>query len=497
MLNLMKLSNPAIFFVIALIYLAINVQIYANIGFTPDESNYLFTTKKMLEGSAPYKDYPTDVKPPGNYYFFSVFLLSGAESLQIIRLAAFAVNIASAAAFFVMVSGMFGRKISCISTALLFFAFSMPALAGYAMNGDRLMVAFSILSLLFFTKGAKRRGYFALSGVFLGLAVLSKQAAATIAVFYLAFMVVDCIKNRSAPGKAAKNIFIIAAFSAIPLAAVSLHYVSMDAFGEMIHWTTGEVGKLYEGRTWLENPARLTYTETLYTFSILSPLLLISVVSFIYLALRTFRGKTCMEEIFFLMLLIFASYPFVVLFRYVTIMILPMAVLAAMGLDKIFSMTKGMDMFFLRIFASIVILGLFAASLALNSYSALKLGESYNGFYMDQVEASGYVSSISDRSEKIYVYGYIPLIYYLSGRDPPAGLYYVYPYAEHVNETEQMRTIEILKMNNVRKVVVYRGQNSRDNNPITYSYIMKEYELNRTIGDFGVYTRKDNYSITL
>ncbi|MDI6721163.1 MAG: hypothetical protein QMD85_02140, partial [Candidatus Aenigmarchaeota archaeon] len=64
------------------------------------------------------------------------------------------------------------------------------------------------------------------------------------------------------------------------------------------------------------------------------------------------------------------------------------------------------------------------------------------------------------------------------------------PFKEHVNETEQIRTIEILKENNVRTIVLYRGQGTKDNNPVTYSYIINEYYVNYTVGDFDVLIKK-------
>ena len=130
-------------------------------------------------------------------------------------------------------------------------------------------------------------------------------------------------------------------------------------------------------------------------------------------------------------------------------------------------------------------------SVTLNVYSVYRLHSTYEDFYSQQMEVSDYISNITKDGDIIYVYGYVPSIYYYSGRDPPLGLYYIYPYKEHVNETEQKRTVEILKNSNVSVIALFTGQKSEENNPITYSFIVTEYNLNRTVGEFDIYTRDD------
>src|SRR3989338_7494590 len=100
------------------VYVFLNSFMYMNIGFSSDESNFLFTTKKMQEGHPPYKDYPTDIKMPGNYYFLSMFLAVGIDNLQFFRLLAFSINCVTAIFVYFLSSKIVGEKWGITSASI-------------------------------------------------------------------------------------------------------------------------------------------------------------------------------------------------------------------------------------------------------------------------------------------------------------------------------------------------------------------------------------------
>ena len=133
---------------------------------------------------------------------------------------------------------------------------------------------------------------------------------------------------------------------------------------------------------------------------------------------------------------------------------------------------------------------LLVLSIGLNSYSVYRLHNASSDYYTHMEDVSSYLKNTMGDGEMLYVFGYNPTIYHLSGSDPPPGMYYLYPYKEHVNDTEQARTVEILRSSGVKTAVVDNSQQSRYFNPITYEYLESEYRISTSIGPFDVLTKE-------
>lgn len=468
-------------------YIAINTIFYINTALTPDEGNFLFTAEKMLEGHAPYKDYSTDVKPPMNYYFMSLFLAAGIDTLQILRLSALLINAVAACLIFLTASKMFGKNTGIAGAAIFMLTMSMPSMFGYAITGDRLMILFSAASIYFFASGQGRKKL-TLSGVLAGMAVLSRQIAAVLIIFYIVYYAFRTEKIHAK--ESFRRISAIFLCFLLPIIAVAAHFFLIGALGEMLNWTTNEALNIRKDDTWMNDPGKLTSMETAYTFSVLSPLFLLSLTSFFVIITRLYRKKASRNEIFFALLLAASSYPFITVFRYVGLMIIPMSVLSAMALSEIAAFLRKGNGAYPKTLAFLSIIAVFALSLGLNAYSIHKLNTSTSSYYSDMNEVSAYIKNAVPPEEKIYVFGYNPSIYYMSDRDPPPGMYYLYPYKEHVNESEQKKTIAILTGSKVSVAVVDNSQLSKYFNPITYAYLMKEYETIHTIGSFDIIEKR-------
>ncbi|MBI2589894.1 glycosyltransferase family 39 protein [Candidatus Berkelbacteria bacterium] len=475
----MDLRGKEIWIVVAA-YILVNSSIYLNIGFTPDESNYIFTSEKMLEGYAPYKDYSTDVKPPLNYYVFSVLAYSG-QILQLIRLLAISMNAAAALMIYMTAARMYGNRTALAAASIFLFIFTMPSFFGYAVNGDRLMILFSVASLFFFT-GERKAKYIAASGMLAGLALLSKQTAVMLVLFYFICFAIER-KNIAARIKPAA---LMAASLLIPLIIVAAHFILMGAFAEMLNWTTSEALNIRKDDTWLSEPSKFMSLETLYNFSVMSPILFLAAAFFIAFLLD--RKRDMGSDMFFVIMLAVTSYPFVAVLKYMSLMAIPLSVLSARMVQR--AMQAKIDGLYTKILVIFPIALIFAFSLGLNSYSVYRLHSVSSDYYTHMEDVSSYLKNAMEEGEMLYVFGYNPTIYHLSDRDPPPGMYYLYPYKEHVNDMEQARTVEILRSSSVKTAVVDNTQQSRYFNPITYKYLESEYRKRVSFGPFDVLTKE-------
>ncbi|MDI6720936.1 MAG: glycosyltransferase family 39 protein, partial [Candidatus Aenigmarchaeota archaeon] len=394
------------------IYILINSLFYLSVDFLPDESNYLFTTKKMLEGHAPYKDYATDVKPPLNYYFLSIFVYTGTDIIQILRLVAVSINVISSYILFLIARKLFDKKIAICSAVIFLFIFTMPAMSGYAITGDKLSVMFSLASIFYFVDADKKN--LAISGIFLGIAALAKQTSLVILGFYFLYYIYLLSRDKKLKNYSSRFLIIVF-FIMVPILIVVLHFLSIGALNEMTTWTTKEVLNLRKDDTWIANPAKFTYLETIYTFSIFSPVFFLSFIAFVHFLIKFTKGTIIHNELMLVMLTIPTLYPFILVFRYTTLLLIPLSILSSIALLEFTKSLREKNSPYLKITASLAIGILFLLSVSLNIYSVYKLHTSFSQHEKDQDKIIEYLVNNMEKNQRIYVYGYVPKIYYLSG----------------------------------------------------------------------------------
>ena len=131
-----------------------------------------------------------------------------------------------------------------------------------------------------------------------------------------------------------------------------------------------------------------------------------------------------------------------------------------------------------------------ALSVAVNLYSEYKLQKYRPDFFGNVLKASEYIANRTASGEKIYIFGYAEDIYFFSGRNPPVGLFYVYPRPLTTPEEEES-TIRIITNSDVKIIVVaYKEQPLKYYVPSLYGYIQKEYKLEESFGVFDIYSKK-------
>jgi len=475
---------------ILIVYIFLNGILYIRIGLMPDESNLLFTTKMMTQGFIPYKDYATDIKAPGMYYYLYPFLLI-TENWAIIKFSAFFINALSSIFLFMFVRRIFSEKVAFLSSILFLIVMSLPGTTGYTLTADRFVVLFSILTAYSFHRSFTDRKYLIISGIFLGLAFIFKQTGIMLIVFIFLFYLMNFLTNRNK--KYAKNMFmsffLILLSFAIPVILVILHYAYVDGLDKMIYWTTEGVFNHYKD-SYIINDfiIRIATIENAYQFSIMSIIWLLSLSMILLILFKFIKNSASQNDIFLLAWIIGVSYPFIVILKYYMLLTVPMVILTSVCLIEIFKSFKKENLYLkstvLTFFFLLIIL-----SLSVNLYSEYNLQRYQPKLFSDIIKTSEYVKENTKSNEKIFVLGYAHEIYLFSGRNPPLGMFYLY-LKPTINQTQEESTIGILSDNDIKIIVIaYTDQPIKDYIPDEYNYIQKNYNKEKTFGLFDIYRK--------
>ncbi len=145
--------------------------------FERDEGVYATIAEGMLKGQVPYRDL-FDNKPPIVFVWYALSFLMFGEDVAAPRIIAAVLLSFTTLSLFAQVRMLFPRGVAYL--AAIFFALStgLPYVALHA-NTEAYLLFPLVTSLLSFTMGirSRRPGWFLLSGVLGGLAIMTKQVA--------------------------------------------------------------------------------------------------------------------------------------------------------------------------------------------------------------------------------------------------------------------------------------------------------------------------------
>ena len=167
--------------VFLLLILAAAVQVrlpYLAEPFECDQANYSYIANHWQEGLTPYR-YAWDNKPPLIFIWYRVISFFLGFSVRGIHLGFIFLALGSTLFFYALSRRLFSRGFALIS-AFLYAIFSAGALiSGTFAITENLAVFFVIGGFYFFWNGCEREkdNSFFIAGIFLGLAMMSKQVA--------------------------------------------------------------------------------------------------------------------------------------------------------------------------------------------------------------------------------------------------------------------------------------------------------------------------------
>lgn len=143
-----------------------------------DEGEYAYMGQLILEGIPPYK-FAFNMKFPGTYFFYSILFELFGESVKVIHIGLFFVNLLTVIGICFLVKRFYSFVAACFVSVFFIIYTSSPNLLGFAFHATHLVLFFFIIGYLFFLKGRDDRNYYVLflAGVLFGLSILMKQQA--------------------------------------------------------------------------------------------------------------------------------------------------------------------------------------------------------------------------------------------------------------------------------------------------------------------------------
>lgn len=205
--------------------------------FERDEGVYATIADGMLKGQVPYRDL-FDNKPPIVFVWYAVGFLLFGEQVAAPRIVAAVLLSITTLSLYAQVRMLFPRGVAYLAAALFALSTGLPYVALHA-NTEAYMLLPLVLSLLAFTTAIKtsRLRWFLVSGIFGGLAILTKQVAVW-NLLALGGMALWWSWRKSGGGwRALLPSLCLGGGSALAIAVVALPWAYSGALGDFFYAT--------------------------------------------------------------------------------------------------------------------------------------------------------------------------------------------------------------------------------------------------------------------
>jgi 4-amino-4-deoxy-L-arabinose transferase-like glycosyltransferase len=212
--------SPTLFRWLPWIGLALIVGVYTyfranliSIPFERDEGSYSYIGQLILDGKRPYIDF-YEMKPPAIFYSYAALVGLFGASIQGIH-TAFAVLITGSAILLFFTAKRLFNAPSALAAVLTFLAVSLCSfISGYAAQSEHIVIFYTIVSLYFAVRGRASDGrwwHWALSGVFMANAVMTKQIAVLFGGALLFLVLQSAFSNARSFKKALPKVLALTA----------------------------------------------------------------------------------------------------------------------------------------------------------------------------------------------------------------------------------------------------------------------------------------------
>ncbi|RPI18798.1 MAG: hypothetical protein EHM58_04080 [Ignavibacteriae bacterium] len=443
--------------------------------FGRDQGIYAYAGRQILDGNLQYK-YVFDLKPPSVHFTFALGEIAVGTSMQSLRVFDLLWHCLTAIIIFLICFRLTKGHKSSLAAAVLYLFLYYRFDYWQSMQADSFMnlpFAVSILLLLIGTDKEKFIWIF-LSGIFFGLTVFYKY---TILGFLPLFFVLlyFCYRKNMTSVRIAVTYtlgFLIVVFSVI------IVFFSGSALKEFLDVNLVQIPNYANIGLQTENVWYiLSNLLKLFAYSIYSPLILLIAIHFFYLFKnKKFDFPNGLILIWVLCVLInliiqwkFFKYHFNVLFP-------PLAIGAVLG----FTTVKEKLMkhkYFVPVSLTLVILYCLTSFNIYSSYysdlldyitSKKTLIEIYEKkgvtdeteFFVirESFKAVNYINSKTTKQDFVYIWGFDPVVYYLSGRECASRFIYNFPlYWKKDNAAFRRELITELKQRKPKIVLISKN----------------------------------------
>lgn len=490
--------------------------------FGRDQAIFAYAGKLLLEGKMNYL-HVFDLKPPGIHFLFAFIQFISGESMLGARI--FDIIWQSATAFLILLLAYRLTEEKLLSVVASFFYVFLYFRQDYwhTLQTDGSLNLFFVLSILLLILNNNSHSFIRifLGGVLFAAALLFKY---TIISFLPLLFIAFLLDRKYVFSLRVKNILVY-----------TLGIVLVSGIIVLLYYITGALNAFYDIQ-FIQTPlyTKIAYeTESakyvwdqvlkLFTYSVYSPLIFLSLFGMIYIL---YKKKIAFVNLVIFFWIIASLFSLIVQWKfyyYHFLVIIPSLTIGSVyGLSIIKSVFKRKPNFYRVTFAAFITgLVVFGFKPYIQNYDTLysfvtgkeTLNDVYikNGFTSDSVfmisktfRAIDVVKQETKIDDGIYVWGFDPLIYYLSDRKCVSRFIYNFPLLWKAENSEFRREfmVEIVKKNPKLIVVAQSdpllfisGYNEDSKQllnrfPEFYSFISDKYYLKTTAGDYEIYEQK-------
>lgn len=520
----LRLSNRQLilFGLVVIIAGAVFGSVSLTYPFGRDQAIYAYAGKLLLEGRMNYL-YVFDLKPPGIHFLFAFIQLVSGESMLSARIFDIAWQAVTAFVILLISFRLTNQKYLSLFSAVIYLFLYYRQDYWHTLQADgSLNLLFSTAVLLLISSYDSHsfiKIFFA--GLLFAIALLFKY---TIIAFLPLLFLVILIDKKSLFTIRVKNIAVFTMGLVLTGGAVILLYYltgALNAFWDIQFTQTPLYTKIaYETETKGYVTSQLI---KLFTYSVYSPLIILSLFAFLYSGIRKkfeFPNILLFIWIFSTLFSLIVQWKF---YYYHFLVIIPaLSAGAVFAFSKIKDILKNRNILYkLAVSAFAVGLFVFALKPYVSGYSVLSgylsgsenLESAYikNGFTTDSVfmfgktlKAAEIVKNRTSIDDGIFVWGFDPLIYYLSGRKCVSRFIYNFPLLwKGENASFKREFLDEIEKKNPKLIIVaandplyfISGYNEDSKKlikrfPEFDSFLSSNYEFLENAGDYEVYELK-------
>jgi 4-amino-4-deoxy-L-arabinose transferase-like glycosyltransferase len=439
-----------------------------NIPLERDEGEYAYLGQLLLQGISPYK-LAYNMKLPGTYAMYALFMASFGQSIRGIHLGFLFVNLASIALVFFISKRLF-NFIAGIFSAITFAFLSLSrSILGVQAHATHFVVFMALCGLTLLLKAAEteKKKLIFFSGLFFGLAFLMKQQGAFFLPFGIFYLSWAHFQKRPAQQSSLASKLITYVFGSIlPFAFTCLILFFAGVFDKFWFWVFQYASK-YSSHLPLHAAWEIFINQLIYVINPFRSIWYVAVLGLVCL----FIDAKARKHVILIVALLITSFlticPGLIFREHYFVTLLPIiSILVGCCINSTYEFIKNRKHAAIFSLAPVII---FAAFLSYSIYQqkdyffvanpAQISRQTYGANpFIESVEIANYLKANSTPDDTIAVLGSEPQIYFYSQRHSATGYIYTYalmenqPYAlkmqgEMIKEIESARPKYLVLVN--------------------------------------------------